>query len=46
MKSAGVIKNAMDAEQSSNGVLETTPFMPLILRGRKKETISIVRIPS
>jgi hypothetical protein len=39
------MKNAMDAEQSSNRVLEITPFLPLILRGRKKQTISILRIP-
>jgi hypothetical protein len=30
----GVMKNAMDAEQSNNRVLEITPFVPLILRGR------------
>jgi hypothetical protein len=41
----GVIKNAMNAEQSSNRVLEITPFIPLILRGSKKETIPILRIP-
>jgi hypothetical protein len=39
------MKNAMDAEQSSNRVLEITPFIPLILRGREKEIISILRIP-
>jgi len=39
------MKNAMDAEQSSNRVLEITPFIPLILRGREKETISVLRIP-
>jgi len=39
------MKNAMDAEQSSNRMLEITPFIPLILRGRQKETISILRIP-
>jgi hypothetical protein len=39
------MKNTMDTEQSSNGVLEITPFIPLILRGREKETISILRIP-
>jgi len=33
------MKNAMDAEQSSNRVLEITPFIPLILRGREKGTI-------
>jgi hypothetical protein len=33
------MKNAMAAEQSSNRVLEITPFIPLILRGREKETI-------
>jgi len=38
------MKNAMDAEQSSNRVLEITPFIPLILRGREKETISVLRI--
>jgi len=27
------MKNAMDAEQSSDRVLEITPFIPLILRG-------------
>jgi len=40
------MNNAMDAEQSSNRALEITPFIPLILRGREKETISILRIPS
>jgi hypothetical protein len=39
------MKNAMDAEQSSNRMLEITPFIPLILRGSKKETIPILRIP-
>ena len=39
------MKNAMDAEKSSNKVLEITPFIPLILRGIKKETICILRIP-
>jgi len=39
------MKNAMDAEQSRNRVLEITPFIPLILRGREKETIPILRIP-
>jgi len=39
------MKNAMDAEQSSNRVLEITPFIPLILRGREKVTIPILRIP-
>jgi hypothetical protein len=39
------MKNAKDAEQSSNRVLEITPFIPLILRGREKETISILTIP-
>jgi len=33
------MKNAMDAEQNSNRVLEITPFIPLILRGREKVTI-------
>jgi hypothetical protein len=31
------MKNSMDAGQSSNRVLEITPFIPLILRGREKE---------
>ena len=39
------MKNAMDAEQSSNRVLKITPFIPLILRGREKEIILIQRIP-
>jgi hypothetical protein len=30
----GVMKGAMDVEQSSSKVLEITPFIPLILRGR------------
>jgi hypothetical protein len=38
------MKNVMDAEQSSNRVLEITPFIPLILRGREKEISSIPRI--
>jgi len=41
----GVMKAAFDAEQSNNSVPEITPFIPLILRGREKETISILRIP-
>jgi len=39
------MKNTMDAEQSNNKVLEITPFIPLILSGRDKETISVLRIP-
>jgi hypothetical protein len=39
------MKNALDAEQSSNRVLEITPFIPLILRGRGKDTIPIFRMP-
>jgi hypothetical protein len=39
------MKRAMDAKQSSNRVLEITPFIPLILRGRQKETMSILSIP-
>jgi len=39
------MKNTMDAEQSSNRVLEITPFIPLILRGREKETIPILEMP-
>jgi hypothetical protein len=39
------MKNTMDAEQSGNRMLEITPFIPLILRGREKEAISILRIP-
>jgi len=34
------MKNAMDTEQSGNRVLEITPFIPLILRGKGRETIS------
>jgi hypothetical protein len=41
----GVMKNTMDAEQSSNRVLEITPFIPLILRGRENETIPVLRVP-
>ena len=31
------MKNAMDSEQSSSRVLEITPFIPLILRGGRRE---------
>ena len=34
------MKNAVDAEQSSNRVLEITPFIPLTLRGISKERVS------
>ena len=33
------MKNAMDAEQSSERVLEITPFIPLILRGKLLENL-------
>jgi hypothetical protein len=34
------MKNAMDAERSSNRVLEITPFIPIILRGgRRKQSL-------
>lgn len=33
IKSAGVTKNAMDAEQSSNSVLEITPLYPPYSKG-------------
>ena len=34
------MKNAMDAEQSSERVLEITPFIPLILRGKLLEKLN------
>jgi hypothetical protein len=39
------MKDAMDAEQGSKKVLEITPCIPLILRGKKKQTISILSFP-
>jgi hypothetical protein len=33
------MKNAMDAEQSSNRMLEITPFIPLILRGEEANNL-------
>jgi hypothetical protein len=35
--------DAMDAEQNSNRVLGITPFIPLILRGIKKEMALILK---
>ena len=34
------MKNAMNAEQSSDRVLEITPFIPLILRGKLLEKLN------
>ena len=39
------MKSAMDVEQRNSRVLEITPFIPLILRGREKETIPILSVP-
>jgi hypothetical protein len=40
------MKNTLDAEQSSDRVLEITPFIPLTLRGKEKETTFILlRMP-
>jgi hypothetical protein len=41
----GVMKNTLDAEQSSDRVLEITPFVPLMLRGKQKERTSVLGIP-
>jgi len=34
------MNNAMDVEQSSDRVLEITPFIPLILRGKFLEKLN------
>jgi hypothetical protein len=36
------MKNAMDAGQSSNRVLEITPFLPLILREREVNNLYLM----
>jgi len=39
------MKYATDAGQSSNKLVEITPFIPLILRGIAKEATFILAIP-